>query len=193
MGRSLLGAIGLFVLLSGAGACRARKPSNRDPWAEEHRASAEACSERKRRPGVARKNSPGCHADSECSGSNARCEQIGIDVSNTCSADDCMADKDCTGQGPFGPTDAKGVCVCGTGDWGTNQCVYGDCRADGDCAQGAWCSISSDCGLSAGYFCHRSDDECRSAADCRDSGGYARCIFDAKKHWACTHQSCPVR
>jgi hypothetical protein len=224
--RRCVAAVCLLALGAGAVGCRGcGKEATPDPAAPEHRAKAEACPARQRRPGVPDPKRKGCHSDSECPGKNARCERIGIDATNTCSADDCTTDHDCMGNdwlspeakamqdaltrrqqdcaakgwplpdcadlGPRPDESAKAACVCGTGDWQTNKCVFGDCVTDADCPDGKYCSLSDDefC-RHRGYFCHRNEDECRSSIDC---GGRGPCAFDdKKKHWRCM-RPCPVR
>jgi hypothetical protein len=101
-----------------------------------------------------------------------------------CAYDACGTDFDCDSN--------NGVCECGTGAGGTNQCIKSQCRVDADCGSNGYCSPAQGiCGFGTqGYFCHSTADQCLNDRDCNGQPGN-QCLYDGTK-WTCQIAACPA-
>jgi hypothetical protein len=175
---------------SGAVAPDAGTSDGTGPIAEPpvHRPQTEACPTT-RPPGTAPALVGACTSDADCTqGTNGRCT-YGASLSSVCSYDECSKDSDC----------GSGVCVCRLESYAqANVCFRGNCVTDVDCGAKGYCSpsgteLTNNCRSnvapgSFGYFCRTARDQCRSTADCGDSG---TCLFsvDANR-WQCLPKRC---
>jgi hypothetical protein len=109
-------------------------------------------------------------------------------LNHTCTADQCLADSDCT---------TGSICGCANQFGGnaihTNACVASTCRTDADCASGL-CSPdrSGRCGSLGGYHCRSAADTCCTDADCaalKSDSGFSLpvgCSYEPTVgHWQC--------
>jgi hypothetical protein len=129
-----------------------------------------------------------CTKDADCLG-DAGYVWDRFCLNHTCSADQCLADSDCT---------AGAVCGCASQFGGnaihTNLCVASTCRVDADCAS-MLCSpaYTGYCGSLAGYHCRSAADTCRTDADCASiksgDAGFtlpSQCSYEPTVgHWQC--------
>ncbi len=127
-----------------------------------------------------------CLHDTDCTGTNARCETEApaAFAGCKCTSDTCNQDTDC-------PTGSTCACHGSFAMFGNgNTCLPSNCRVDSDCGANGYCSPtpSGGCGLAAGYYCHTAMDECVDSSDCPTSSpNISTCIWGATQaRWVCT-------
>ncbi len=125
-----------------------------------------------------------CHQDTDCTGTNARCDNDGPVAGCHCAFDACAQDTDCA---------SAQLCAChgspGMGGNG-NSCMPSNCRVDSDCGASSYCSPSvGGCGALQGYYCHTALDTCVDDTDCPQPAGASlpACNWSAADtRWECT-------
>jgi hypothetical protein len=185
------------LLLAACGGTVASTPDGGTTLPKEpkrHRPVPASCDATRPTTGDPQLGLPGCQANSECTGANARCVFDFLSGKNVCSADECGKDTECSGTR---------VCACRLPpEFLANRCFNGNCRTDGDCGVlgKGYCSPSADqlfknCPLpepgSLGYFCHDPADECVDDVDCGGGAPGSYCVFSPQKgHFSCISPVC---
>lgn len=136
-----------------------------------------------------------CHTDTDCTEKphgtciHAMIATLGAPAPVCSCVYPCATDADCKDNV---------ACVCrglapAAGGW--SMCATkNNCTSNEDCPSGE-CGFSvlahEDCGeVSVDVVCRSPQDECRTDADCADSGEGKRCVTDGYSSWWCTKDTC---